>query len=294
MSVPTYVRDSVMIRGIPRFVAGEHYARSFGLQWMRHAVTQLDTTTGTSMSRDRLFAATGWPEHMDGERVLEAGCGAGRFTAVLATTGAEVFSCDLSQAVEANAANHGHLPNVHIFQADITSIPFAPHCFDRVLCLGVLQHTPNPAEAFRALASHVRPGGHLAIDVYRKDIAALLQWKYVLRPLTRRMDPAQLYRIVSRMVPILAPVARVARQIAGRAGARLLPIADYTHLGLSLELNEEWSILDTFDMLSPAHDHPQTIGTVRSWFDDAGFVDVRVERGPNGIVGCGHMPPGEA
>ena len=219
-------RDPVIIRGIPRFVPHEHYTPSFGFQWKRHAQTQLDSTTGKPISRDRLFGVTGWPERMDGECILEAGCGAGRFTEVLAATGADVYSFDLSEAVGANHANHGHLPNVHIFQASITEMPFAPAQFDRVLCLGVLQHTPDPAVAFRALAAQVRPGGHLAIDVYRRDLAAMLQWKYVLRPFTKRMNPERLYRMIRWVVPRIVPAARAARRIAGRVGARLLPIAE--------------------------------------------------------------------
>lgn len=287
MNCIVFDRDAPIVRGVPRFVSDAHYASSFGLQWNRHARAQLDSCTGMSISRDRLFHATRWPACMEGERVLEAGCGAGRFTEVLATTGAEVWSFDLSNAVEANFVNHGHFSNVHIFQASIDAIPFAKGQFDRVLCLGVLQHTPDPAAAFRALATQVRPGGVLAIDVYRKDLAALLQWKYILRPMTRRMNSERLYHLVRWGVPKFMPVARLARRVAGRWGARLLPIAEYGHLGLASELNEEWSILDTFDMLSPAYDHPQTLAAVRGWFADVGFTDVVVERGPNGIVGRG-------
>jgi SAM-dependent methyltransferase len=290
MSSIAFDRKPRIERGIPRFIPDAHYAASFGFQWKRHAATQLDSRSGIPISRCRLFGVTGWPERMEGERILEAGCGAGRFTEVLAATGADVWSFDLSDAVEANHANHGHLSNVHIFQASIAAIPFAPGQFDRVLCLGVLQHTPDPAATFRALAAQVRPGGFLAVDVYRKDLAALLQWKYVLRPLTKRMSPEWLYRVVRWVAPRLVPATRYARRVAGRWSARLFPIVEYSHLGLSPELNREWSILDTFDMFSPAHDHPQTLAAVRWWFADAGFVDVVVQKGPNGIIGRGMKP----
>ena len=48
-----------------------------------------------------------------------------------------------------------------------------------------------------------------------------------------------------------------------RIGARLIPIVEYYHSGLSDDLNEEWAVLDTFDMYSPRHDHPQSMGSVR-------------------------------
>jgi SAM-dependent methyltransferase len=279
-----------IINGIPRFVSLENYTESFGLQWNRHRRTQLDSHTGLPISRNRLFEVTGWPEGMEGETILEAGSGAGRFTEILLGTGAEVFSFDYSSAVEANRLNNGHNPNLHLFQGDIYRIPLRKEAFDRVICLGVLQHTPDPRKAFENLARHVRPGGVLVVDVYTKRLLSLLGWKYLLRPVTKRMEKELLYRIVSRGVPPLVPFAKFLRRFAGRAGARLLPIVEYSHLGLPSELNKEWAILDTFDMYSPTHDHPQSLGTVKGWFREAGFTDAVVRFGPNGVVGWGCKP----
>ena len=53
--------------GIPRFVESQGYAGAFGFQWARHAQTQLDSHNGLTLSRDRWFAVTGWPEQ-DGRR----------------------------------------------------------------------------------------------------------------------------------------------------------------------------------------------------------------------------------
>src|SRR5690349_5336909 len=71
-----------IIRGVPRFVEHDEYASSFAFQWNAHQRTQLDSYTGMSLSRDRLFKVSGWPAELIGERVLEAGSGAGRFTEV--------------------------------------------------------------------------------------------------------------------------------------------------------------------------------------------------------------------
>src|SRR5262245_25568552 len=77
--------------GIPRFVPDSGYANSFGLQWNRHTHTQLDRYSGLPISRSRLFAVTEWRENLTGERILEAGSGAGRFTEVLLQTGATLY-----------------------------------------------------------------------------------------------------------------------------------------------------------------------------------------------------------
>ena len=276
--------------GIPRFVPISNYADSFGFQWNLHARTQLDSYSGLPISHDRLWAAIGGKTDLQGQLLLEAGSGAGRFTEVLAASGADLVTFDYSSAVDANARNQAPSPLLHFLQVDIFNIPLAEATFDKVLCLGVLQHTPDPQAAFRSLAKYVRPGGQLVIDVYARNFAALLQWKYLLRPITRRMRKESLYRLIEVVTPMLVPLARLLRKVAGRLGARLVPIVEYSHLGLSRELNVQWAILDTFDMYSPAHDHPQSLASVTRWFQQAGFTDINVRRGLNGVVGSGRRP----
>lgn len=279
-----------VVKGIPRFVPVENYADSFGYQWNIHRKTQLDSYTGLPISRNRLFTVSGWSEHLEGERILEAGSGAGRFTEVLLQTGAEVFSFDYSSAVEANWLNNGDMPNLHLFQGDIFNIPFPKESFDKVICLGVLQHTPDPERAFKNLAKYVKPGGELVVDVYKANFLSYFQWKYLLRPSTKWMNKKYLYNLITLIVPILIPFTRLMKMFLGRAGARLSPIVEYTHLGLPTEINRDWAILDTFDMYSPTHDHPQSLKTVKRWFLEAGFASALVEYGPNGIVGRGKKP----
>lgn len=278
--------------GLPRFVPASNYAESFGFQWNLHARTQLDSHSGLPISHDRLWTAVGGPTDLAGQQVLEAGSGAGRFTEVLVASGANIVSFDYSTAVDANAKNQtAKAPsNLHLFQGDIFNIPLHEASFDKVVCLGVIQHTPDPEGAFRSLARYVRPGGQLVIDIYAGNPVAWLHWKYLLRPITRRMKKETLYRFIEAVTPPLVPVARFLRRIAGRAGARLVPIIEYSHLGLPPKLNVQWAILDTFDMYSPAHDHPQTLESVTRWYWEEGFVEVHVRRGLNGIVGAGRRP----
>ena len=161
-----------IVKDIPRFVPAEKYASAFGRQWKMFRKTQLDSHTGTTISRDRLQRCLGGSiDIIKGKSVLEVGCGAGRFTEVMLQAGARVFACDLSLAVEANYENCRHLgPDYFVCQADALKLPVAPHSFDFVVCLGVIQHTPSPEETIAALARYVRQGGTLAIDHYRPSI----------------------------------------------------------------------------------------------------------------------------
>jgi SAM-dependent methyltransferase len=257
----------------------KNYAENFGLQWQAHAKTQLDSHNGSNISEQRLYETSGWPHDLRGEKVLEAGSGAGRFTEVLAKTGASVFSFDYSSAVIANYKNNGNMPNVCVFQGDIYKIPFADETFDRVLCYGVLQHTPDVKRTFVSIASKVKPGGYLTVDVYPKTIWQMVHWKYMLRPLTTRISPERLYKIVRWYAPKLIPVAKFMKRVAGRAGHRLVPILDQSDKPVSVAHQIDWTVLDTYDALSAVYDQPQTDRTIIQWYADCGFTDIRFKNG---------------
>jgi hypothetical protein len=54
----------------------------------------------------------------------------------------------------------------------------------------------------------------------------------------------------------------------------------------------DFAVLDTFDMLSPAYDRPQTPQTLRSWLTKAGLEDIQVSK-VNHLVGRGRKNPVE-
>jgi SAM-dependent methyltransferase len=279
--------------GIPRFVPGENYASSFGYQWNRFRRTQLDSHSGVPISRERFHRYSGWaPAELRGSTVLDAGCGAGRFTEIVLEAGADVVAIDFSAAADACRENHRERPNLEVLQADVYRLPFEPSSFEFVFCLGVLQHTPDPGRAFAALARQVAPGGRIAVDVYPRLFRNVLWPKYWLRPLTRRLPSHTLIALVERMVPVLLPVSSALGRIP-RLGHHLrhaVPVANYDGVyPLSGAQLREWAILDTFDMFASAHDYPQTAKTVRGWFMSAGFDDIRVERA-GFIVARGRKP----
>ena len=284
-----------IVKFIPRFVPLENYAAGFGFQWLLHSRTQFDDANNASISRDRFFGATRWSHELKGESILEVGGGSGRFTEHAATTGAFVASLDYSVAVEANYASNGHKPNVLIVQADVYAMPFRQGWFDRCYCFGVLQHTPDVKRAFDALPRMLKPGGYLAVDVYRKPrgLRRLTATKYYVRPLTRRIPPQRLYKFTTAYIRAMWPLARLLRRIP-YFGIRLnwaLLIPDYAKsLPLTDERLRAWAELDLFDMLSPAYDSPQDLETMREWFVSAGLRDVDVHVGYNGIEGRGRVP----
>jgi SAM-dependent methyltransferase len=277
--------------GVLRLRRGDGYNASFALQWKRFRLNQYDHVNGTRLTADRFARGTGWPlQGLEGEIILEAGCGAGRFTRILAETGATIVACDYSSAVDVSAEVNGRFENVIFLQADILDLPFRSGSFDRVFCHGVLQHTADPARAFRALRAALRPGGSLSVDIYHKD-GRIRPWKskYLWRPLTTRMRPERLLTVLEWFVPRWLPFDTWVKRIPylGVYLGSVVPCWNYQHTPLSAEQKRLWAIMDTFDALSPRFDKPATRGVLEGWFRDGGFAGYEVREGGNGLLGNG-------
>lgn len=277
--------------GVLRFRTADGYNDTFALQWKRYRDAQLDHLNDSTLTRDRFLRETGWqPAQLAGERILEAGSGAGRFTHLMAQAGAELVSFDYSSAVDANVETNGDFGNVAFMQCDIFDMPFRPGAFDRVFCHGVLQHTPDPRGAFLRLARMLRPGGAISIDVYYRD-GRIRPWKskYLWRPLTTRVAPERLLAFLEWFIPKWLPLDTLIKRtpLLGNYLGAVIPCWNYFDRALPPRRKVEWAILDTFDALAPAYDLPATLDEVREWFATAGFEQVEVREGGNGVVGNG-------
>lgn len=259
---------------VPRFVAEELYSESFGFQWNRFARTQLDSASGTTRSRETFEQKTGWSlGDLRGKRVLDAGCGMGRFAEVCANAGAEVHAVDLSTAVEAAFQNLGHRPNVRLYQADIMNLPFPEESFDFIYSIGVLHHTPNTKAAFLRLPPLLKPGGAIAIWVYSKTLRSL--WgSEILRKLTPSLSKSWLLQ-ASRIAIPLYHIHRV--PLVGTVTSHVLPT--------SMHPEPEWRWLDTFDWYSPTFQWKHTYEEIEGWFREAGLTKIRRGEFPVSVRG---------
>lgn len=280
-----------VVGGIPRFCDPENYTASFGKQWNLFDRTQIDGEgSATRHSEQRFFAETGWrPADLEGCDLLEVGSGAGRFSRViLKKTRANLYSVDYSSAVEANWRNNGAVApsRFHLAQASIYELPFPDGRFDKVLCFGVLQHTPDFERSIAALVAKARPGGEIVVDFYTvRGWWTWLNAKYLLRPFTRRMDHDRLLGLIERHADRLIGASRWLDRHRLGSLRRFLPVVDIAGTlpaGLTFEQERQWVVLDTFDMFSPEHDHPQRIRDVATMFERHG-ADVTFA----GVVDCG-------
>jgi uncharacterized protein YbaR (Trm112 family) len=273
-------RQYPIVRYVPRFVPSENYAGNFGFQWNEFRLTQLDSHSKLPLSRERFLVSTGLPAGgVAGKTALDVGCGAGRFAEVALNAGADLVALDYSSSVDACWLNLGPHPRLNVVQGDIYHLPFKPEIFDVIYCLGVLQHTPDVKQAFMALPEQVKPGGRLVVDVYRKAFWQYFWPKYWLRPLTKRLPQDRLFALVNFMVKYMLPISAAINKLPymGSKLRYLIPVCNYAlDFPLTPEQVKEWAILDTFDMLAPAHDQPQLMTTLLTWFQEAGLDNVEV------------------
>ncbi len=112
-----------------------------------------------------LHSDTAYP---DGSRVLEAGCGVGAQTVILAAHSprANITSIDISDTSVAQArktVEAAGFHNVTFQQADIFHLPFPPESFDHVFLCFVLEHLAHPVEALKKLKAVLKPGGSFTV-----------------------------------------------------------------------------------------------------------------------------------
>ncbi len=267
--------------GAYRLVEDDNYTENFGYQWNKFVETQIDKSSDLDISKVRFFTETNWDkEDLTGKNVLEVGSGAGRFTQIIVDfTKANLYTVDYSNAVEANYKNNGPNPRLHIFQASIYDMPFAPAQFDKVVCIGVLQHTPDVEKSVKCLTDMVKPGGELVVDFYPiRGWWTKVHAKYIFRPWTKKMSHEKLFKKIDNNIDWLIKTSRFFSKIGiGKLTNRFLPICDIDGTvprGISYEKLREICVLDTFDMFSPEFDQPQRISTVVGWFKKYGMSDV--------------------
>jgi SAM-dependent methyltransferase len=220
-------------------------------------------------------AFTGVADRVTG-RVLDAGCGTGRWTVGLLELGCDVTAVDFSAAaleqVRENVREHLGLEGeqrLQTRQVDVLALPsdLAGERFDSVFSFGVLHHTGDTRRALRSVASLVADDGVIFLYLYGRESVNRVAWA--------RLGAERL---------LLAPLPFRLKQ---RAVHLLRPGSDVHH---------------AFDLLSPTINDRHTFREVQEWLTQAGFTDVtrtidhselfvRGARDPEAIVEFALPPP---
>jgi SAM-dependent methyltransferase len=245
-----------VVDGVPRLAGhSDSYAASFGRQWNRYDVARPQEDGATFRLK------TGFsPGDLAGRLVLDAGCGGGRYARLAGASGAFVIGVDLSAAVVKAAAVCAELTRVVILQADLLDLPLADGAFDLVYSIGVLHHTPDPRRAFKEIARKVKPGGRLAVWLYRRNTPPQEWLNRGLRGVTTRLP-----------VRVLEPLC------AGLGALGSVPILNRTlNKVANFSNHSDWTlrVCDNFDWYAPQYQSHHSLAELKRWFVEEGFTDL--------------------
>jgi SAM-dependent methyltransferase len=268
---------------IPSFVAERENnldaatVGSFGREWQRfHTFTDAEIESGGAEYFADLLPA----DVLRGARVLDLGCGSGRWTQYLASRASFVEAVDPSAAAAVAARATAGFTNVRVVQAGVGGLPFAPESFDGIVSVGVLHHVPDTAHAISAIAPLVRPGGWLYLYLYYRldDQPAAhrvaFAGAHLLRLGVSRLPP----RLKTATCEVLAWTVYGPLVLLGRVLRRLAPSRSlHLHLPLHYYVDKPWRIArnDALDRFGTPIERRFTRNEIREMLERAGFSDIR-------------------
>lgn len=189
-------------------------ADAFGLEWTVHGDLRRLYASEADLWREfETFRIP--PDMLREKRVLDAGCGMGRWSYAAAKSGAHhVVGFDLHDGVLAAKALTQQAGRVSLLKANTFALPFREEAFDSVMSIGVLHHTGDTYRAIRALLPLLRPGGRLFLQLYDARGEVEDRRTATLLRFTNRLPRRLLYRlcvilVAARYVPLLKNLVQV-------------------------------------------------------------------------------------
>jgi SAM-dependent methyltransferase len=249
---------------------------NFSFEWDNHA--QGGKTWGMELS-DRVQWFFLEPlripvAELRGKVMLDAGCGNGSQSVAYTAQGLEVIAVDLSSGLEHGYAYRRLHPGadpakVHFVQANLQKPPLASDSLDIIHSAGVLHHTPNTLQTFRALRPLLKPGGTFYVWLYKyeKWVTPLVN---SIRAVSTRIPPSTFARLAQLLaIPFIGfcntvnalGIRAYPRQTRGEAALALMDIfgAPYAYYH-SFEEVEKWYKAAGFSEIWPCNDGRRGFG----------------------------------
>jgi len=271
--------------GIPRFIINDSYSKNFAFQWNRWAKVQFESENiGRPMAGEttRMFKAITElnDEILKDKTIIDIGCGPGRFVDVSRHLGAKlIIALDHSSAIDQAKDNFDDTTGILFVQGDALNLPFKDGFIDFAYSIGVLHHTPDLSKGVQEAHRILRKDGEFAISVYLKGSyynSFIVQfWRNIFKsswPIFKHHLPYLYAQTFGRVNHYIRRVSRVLS----------LPIRV---IFPSVTLPDvRWSVLDTFDSITPSYQSAHTLYEVYSLFKKVKFSTIRVAAWEN-IIG---------
>lgn len=251
-------------------------SKSFGYEWKKFSKMIADWEQNFKW----YFEPCPVEAYLRDKLVLEVGCGKGRHTYYAARYAREIYSVDVSLAVDVARKNNAQSPNIHFIQADIFNLPFKRAFFDSAFSLGVLHHVPHPEEGFKKMVELVKHNGGVLVYVYHKlprgsFKAFLLRLISMARHVTTRVPHGVLYALSWPIASfsyifIILPYAVLRKIKFSKNFAELFPLKLYADYPFQVILN------DTFDRFSAPIENRYSKQEILAWFTNSRFRGIEI------------------
>ena len=238
---------------------------------------------------------------------LDAGCGIGRFSRVMARSGARrVIALDAGDSIDAAKAQTDPTLPISFVQGHILEMPVKSGCIDRAISIGVLHHTAHPEKGFRSVAKAVTGGGSLSVYLYTRTF---LPWNKVGRfpfwQIRFALWSEPLRRLIVRLpnnarmafckalywirVKMLEPLK--SSGAGGRLTAKIFRLFLLPDIYKPLE-NAESNIARNFDAYSTPYNYNHELEELVDWFaTEPGFNKLHVTPYRLSITGWKNASP---
>ncbi len=204
-------------------ITGEHYGRLF-----RHFSQNSYLEEPARLLRQRLTRNGLAIEDFAGRRVIDVGCGGGRYSAAWRILGAsQVVGYDISSIGLRDARQRVEAAKIDgvVFQkGNVLSLPFAENSFDVVFSNGVLHHTTDWAKGIGELVRVLKSGGFGWL--YLIENSGGIFW-----------DVIEILRVVMRDEEKTA--ARNALKLIGVPANRIFYLLDHVMVPISIRLTPQ-------------------------------------------------------
>lgn len=221
----------------------------------------------------------------DKRRILDAGCGNGRVTALLREHSSpehtRILAIDLV-AAEVARRNLARYANVEVRAADLLGDLSGLGRFDFIYCQEVLHHTADPERAFRNLCALLEPGGEIAIYVYRRKapvrefVDDYIRDRIAALPYGQAMSSCEEITALGKAladlnVEVEIPAIQLLEIPAGRYNLQRLVYHFFMKCFWNDNLSFQANTAINYDWYHPQQCSRHTVEEVREWFGRAGL-----------------------
>ena len=136
---------------------------AFGEEWSKF--NQFSETEIEQLAKTHYFDIVPL-EYIQNKKLLDVGCGTGRWTKYVAKYAATVDAIDPSKAIVVAAELLKDCTNIRLSRTSVNNLPFENESFDFVFSLGVLHHIPDTASAMQQSVNKLKKGGFFLVYLY--------------------------------------------------------------------------------------------------------------------------------